>query len=233
MPTLIENGTRASVRNSGSEKGLLMLTSDRATVGLFASCPGIEQIRGLELGELIRRFRFGVQNFDARFSQLTAEQVDRAFLPDAGVGRWPARVVVGHIADADLAYVHRARRAVAEESPVFSPWDENAFIDSGLYRHSRLPGHPSPMIGGHIAVIHTLRMWTAEWLDTLTDAQWQRRGLHQEHGPISVHDIVVIATWHIEHHARFLNMKIERMLGPAPQQSVPTGKCGSSCGCHK
>lgn len=199
----------------------------------YADCPGLEQISSLDIPALIARYRQGVQNFDARVFHLPAEQADQAFLPDVGVGTWPVRVLLGHLADAELVWAHRARRIVAEESPVFALWDENAFIDAGLYRHQRLPGHPSPMLGGHVAVIHTLRMWTSEWLDTLTDAQWDRRGMHPDRGPIGVRDIVSLATWHLEHHARFLNLKVERFLGPAPAQSqAPKGKCGPSCGCH-
>ena len=75
----------------------------------------------------------GLQRFDSRIFELSDEQMDMAFLPDAGVGRWPVRVLVGHLADAELAFIHRMRRAVAEENPVLAVWDENAFIDAGLY----------------------------------------------------------------------------------------------------
>ena len=30
------------------------------------------------------------------------------------VGRWPIRVLLGHLADAELVFVHRMRRAVGE-----------------------------------------------------------------------------------------------------------------------
>jgi hypothetical protein len=75
----------------------------------------------------------GSETLDKRVFQLSAEQVDQAFLPDAGVGRWPIRVLLGHLADAELAFVHRMRRVVGEDSPVFSVWDENSFIDANIY----------------------------------------------------------------------------------------------------
>jgi hypothetical protein len=122
-------------------------------------------------------------------------------------------------------YTHRMRRAVAEDSPVLSSWDENAFIDAGLYGDGRQP------VAGFVAVMHTLRRWTAEWLATLTPAQLARQALHPERGAESVRDMLVLAVWHLEHHARFLNAKVCRMLGPASPE--PSGGCGAGCGCGK
>ncbi|QYK48466.1 MAG: DinB family protein [Phycisphaeraceae bacterium] len=200
---------------------------------VYTQCPGMSQINALSVPELISRYRMGSETIDKRVFQLAPEQVDQAFLPEAGVGRWPIRVLLGHVADAELVYIHRARRVVGEDNPVFSVWDENSFIDNGLYRHQRLPGHPSPMCGGHVAMLHTIRLWGAEWLDTLADGHWMRQGMHPEYGALRVRDIVSMAVWHLEHHARFLNMKIEKFLGPSPAQQTPRGGCGSGCGCHK
>jgi len=113
--------------------------------------------------------------------------------------------------------------SAAEENPVLGVWDENAFIDSGLYAGGQYP------VGGFVAVIHTLRRWTAEWLATLSPEQLDRKAMHPERGPQSVRTILSYTTWHLEHHARFLNAKICKLLGPAPEG----GGCGEGCGCHK
>src|ERR1043166_7965282 len=159
-----------------------------------------EAVAALPDGELISRYRRGLEAFDVRIFELSDDQLDAAFLPDADVGQWPVRVLVGHLADAELAFTHRMRRAVAEENPVFAAWDENAFIDAGLYRGGQ---HP---IGGFVATIHTLRRWTSDWLATLSPEQLARRAMHPERGPQTVREILVYATWHLEHHARFLNL---------------------------
>jgi hypothetical protein len=168
--------------------------------------------------ELIAKYRVGVENFDRRVFELSDEQLNRAFLPDAGVGRWPVRVLLGHIVDAELAYSHRFRRAVAEDNPVVNPWDENAFIDAGLYKGDSIPTM--------VYVIHTLRRWTSDWLATLGEEQFQRKLLHTERGEMTVHQVLVYATWHLEHHAEFLRKKLDKMLGPAPKTA-----CGPGCGC--
>lgn len=178
-----------------------------------AAPPTRDQLAPLSTPDLIARFRIGVERFDRRLLQLDDAQLDMAFLPDAGVGRWPCRVLVGHLADAELAFVHRLRKVVAEERPILQPWDEQAFIDAGLYGDAR--GGAQFPVGGFVAAIHTLRRWTGEWLATLTPEQFAREGLHPERGVQSVRVILEYDTWHLEHHAWYLNRKIERMLGPA------------------
>jgi hypothetical protein len=183
----------------------------------------IGQVEAMDDAGLILRYRKGLELVDARVFELSDEQLDMAFLPEAGVGNWPARVLIGHLADAELAYTHRMRRAVAEDSPVVNAWDENAFVDAGLYAGGK---HP---IAGFIAMIHTTRRWTAEWLSTLAPEQLQRRVMHEQNGEMKMRKMLVYTTWHLEHHVRFLNAKICKFLGPAPEG----GSCGAGCECGK
>lgn len=188
---------------------------------VYASDPVYAGIRDLSQRDLIARYRIGVENFDRRIFELPDDRLDQAFLPDAGVGRWPVRVLLGHLADAEMLYVHRMRRTCGEDRPVLAVWDENAAIDSGMYHG---PRHP---IGAFVAVIHTLRRWTGEWLATLTPEQLQRSAMHPERGELTIRTMLQDLTWHLEHHAKYLNAKVERMLG-----SAPTGGCGPACGCR-
>lgn len=178
-----------------------------------------KEIATLPAGELVARFRRGVANYDPRVFSLTREQMEQAFLPDAGVGRWSVRMLLGHMADAEIAAAHRLRRAVAEDQPLLSVWDENAFIDSGLYELPRQmhDNDPASLIGGFVAVVHTMRMFNAQWLGGLEASQWERVAMHPERGPMSVRTMVALNTWHLEHHARYLQMKLDRMLGAVPE----------------
>lgn len=185
------------------------------------------QLVQLNAQDLIARYRWGVENFDSRVFRLTDEHLDMAWLPDAGVGRWPIRTLLGHLADAEIAFTFRARKALAEENPTVEPWDENAYIDSGLYALG------TPSIGGFVAVIYTLRTWTGELLSHLTPAHWQRKCLHPQYGDISVRRIIETTTYHLERHAWFLNAKVERLLGPMPEEPAKQGSCGPGCGCHR
>lgn len=198
-----------------------------------------EQIAALPTLALVARYQRGIEWIDRRVFELSERQIDQAFLPEAGVGRWPVRVLVGHICDADLAAVHRMRRAVAEDNPIFSEWDENAFIDANLYgnAHEGYADDPETdharvmnALGGFLATTHTLRQWTAQWLYSLSDAQLARTGMHPTKGPQSVRQIVALYTWHLEHHCDFLAKKLDLMVGKA-DQAPKAERCGTGCGC--
>ena len=67
----------------------------------------------------------------------------------------------------------------------------------------------------------------------LEDAHWARQGLHPINGPMSAREIANYNCYHLEHHAWYLNAKIEKLLGPAPiPEPCGDGGCGKSgCGC--
>lgn len=180
--------------------------------------PQLATFQAMSAPELSERFRLGTDRIERRLLELNDEQLDTFFRPEVGVGRWSCRVLMGHLADADLVFVHRMRRAVAEDRPILAVWDENAFIDAGVYSDEPPPkgqggkGHP---VAGFVAVIHTLRMWHGEWLRTLTDEQWNRAALHPERGEQNVKLILTYATWHLENHAWYLSRKLAHFLGPA------------------
>lgn len=194
--------------------------------------PSLGAIRALDRGSLVARMRVGVEHFDPRVFELTDDQLDLAWLPDAGVGRWPVRVLLGHLADAEIVNAHRIRRAFSEDRPTFALWDENAFIDSGMYGCTDATAFRPP-IGGDVALIHTTRCWLVAMLVQLEDAHWERQGLHPERGPVSVHDIACLNCWHLEHHAAHLNAKVFKLLGPAPEPEpcAPGGCSNPGCRC--
>jgi hypothetical protein len=212
--------------------------------------PPVEFFASLPTRDLIARYRKGVENYDRRVFWLSASDIDTAFLPDAGVGRWPIRVLLGHLADAEMVLVHRMRKVVAEDKPVLHYWDEDAFIDANMYGHVPSGTAQPPLsdeaskarvaaaLGGFVAVVHTLRQWTGAWLESLDDAAFLREGMHTQAGPQSLKSILAYDAWHIEHHARFLKLKVDRLTGNAPSRA-PTVRegvasspcCGPNCGC--
>lgn len=161
----------------------------------------------MPLGEIVGRYARGTTLLERRLLDLDDEQADAFFRPEAGVGRWSCRALIGHLADAEVVQVHRMRRTVAEDQPVFALWDENAFLDAGLYSGA---GHP---LAGFVATIHTLRAWTGEWLESLPESAWGRVSLHPESGEQTLRALLNKTTWHFEHHVWYLRRKLSRILG--------------------
>ncbi len=174
----------------------------------------------METGALLGRFRACVDRLDPRVFTLDEDQIDLAFLADAGVGKWPVRVVLGHLAETEVLQTHRIRRTLSEDRPIAYTWDEQAFVDSGIYGGGIAPlfggGAIRPAIGAFVASVHTLRQWTASTLALVPGEAWSRVTLHPEFGELSVREMVAFEVWHFEHHARFVNAKVGRMLGPEP-----------------
>lgn len=199
-----------------------------------------DDIASMDTDELVRRFRFSVGHFDPRVFEMDDAMLDQAWLPEAGVGRWPIRVLLGHLADAELVWAARVRKCVAEPGSVLTDWDEHAPIDSGLYAppheggqdHVTLNQAPPP-VGAFVASIYTVRQWVGEWLGALSPEAWDLRALHPERGELTLAGIVRLMTWHVEHHAGYLNLKVEKHLGPRPVDGAcEPGGCGKhDCAC--
>jgi len=166
--------------------------------------PEFESFTGLSLGDLCKRYAGGTTYLDKRVLDLPPQSLDQEFNAESGLGLWSCQTVLGHLADAELAFVHRMRRIHAEEGPRFSVWDENAFVARGLYK-TRDPGHGAWMFW---EALQTLRKWTAVWLSELAEADFARTGVHPERGEQTLRVVLEYAAWHMEHHGWFLNRKV-------------------------
>jgi len=192
----------------------------------------IKALKQLSTEELVARMRVGVECIDPRIFELTDDQLDQAWTPDANTGLWPIRVVLGHLADVEMVFATRIRKIYAEESPTLQLFDEHAFVDSAIYGCTQ-GSTMSPPIGGDIAAIHTLRSWLIAFLYQLEESDWKRTGLHPDHGPVSIQTLAVYNCWHLERHAWFINAKAEKLLGPRPvPEACDSGGCGKpGCEC--
>jgi len=191
----------------------------------------MREIRDLDAASLCSRMYVGLEHFDPRVAELDNEQVSQAWVKDAGVGNWPIRILIGHLADTEMVLAHRSRKIIAEDNPAINLWDEHAFIDGGIYGCTEGSNLLPPM-GGDLAMIHTTRAWLVALLMQLDDAQWNRQGIHPTTGPITVRQIANHHCWHLEHHAWFLNAKVEKLVGPMPEPD-PCENHGDVSGCGK
>lgn len=108
-------------------------------------------------------------------------------------GGWTAREVAHHIADSEITSAIRLRRLIAEDEPEIVGYDGNEFARR-LYYTSR-------PVGAALAAISGVRAVTAEILDRLTEAEWQRKGSHNEHPSYGVYEWLEIYAEHCHEHA--------------------------------
>src|SRR5687768_11004389 len=105
---------------------------------------------------------------------------------------WSAATVLGHLADAEQVYGVRLRMIVAEDRPVLMPYDEDAWAD----RFGELDDDPRDTL----ARFRTLRESNLRLLDALFDGEWERTGVHQQRGVMTVSAVVKLLAEHDRSH---------------------------------
>ena len=96
-------------------------------------------------------------------------------------GEWSARDVIGHLADAELAYSMRLRLIVAQDRPRLTWYDEEAWVErfGSLDEDARVT----------LARWRALRDANVRLLESLADEEWERGGIHDTDGMLTVETI--------------------------------------------
>ena len=96
-------------------------------------------------------------------------------------GEWSARDVIGHLADAELAYSMRLRLIVAQDRPRLTWYDEEAWVErfGALDEDGRVT----------LARWRALRDANVRLLESLADEEWERGGIHDTDGMLTVETI--------------------------------------------
>jgi hypothetical protein len=96
-------------------------------------------------------------------------------------GEWAIVEVVAHLADTEERALARTLRMLAEDEPFLDPYDPDALAAERTYIEMAVADETERFAG--------LREEQAALLDGLTDAGWQRTGVHGEHGRITVQQL--------------------------------------------
>jgi hypothetical protein len=109
-----------------------------------------------------------------------------------------------HLMDSDLIASDRMKRIIAEENPAIIGYNETAFATKLFYEKQDFT------LAAEIFRLN--RQSTAILLRNLADATFARVGIHNERGKLTLADLVVSYSQHLEHHLRFLRHK-RQLLG--------------------
>jgi hypothetical protein len=139
--------------------------------------------------ELVEQYRAGYDAIAAALAGLDDAALDRR----PADGGWTAREVVHHTADSEMTSAIRLRRLIAEDDPSIVGYDGDEFARRLRYGERAI--EPA------LAAIAAARATTAQILDGLSDADWQRTGTHSESGKYSVEHWLEIYAVHCDDHA--------------------------------
>jgi hypothetical protein len=135
---------------------------------------------------------------------LSPEELAGRFLP----GEWSAAQNVHHLADSHLNAYVRCRLILTEEEPTLKPYDQE--------RWAALPDAADPQVASSIALLHGLHArWTHFW-QALAAADWERVGIHQENGPMTLDDILRSYARHGEAHLEQIRRTVAAQYAAPP-----------------
>jgi len=148
------------------------------------------------LRETPAALRLGLDGF-------AASDATRAEAP----GKWSARDVVQHLADAEIAWAWRLRLILGHDHPTLTPWDQDRWA-SGL-RYADADARAA------LDEFATVRASNLRLIERVGDAALDRVGIHAEWGEVSARDMLGIEAGHDLLHLAQLE-RIRRAVGGAP-----------------
>jgi hypothetical protein len=137
---------------------------------------------------LIEQYKAGADAVAKAVAGLDDAGLDRRPAP----GEWTAREVIHHLADAETRSAVRLRQLLAEDDPVIQGYDEE--------RYAKVLHYDRP-VETSLATIAAVRAATAELLDLLADADFERAGTHTESGRYTVTTWLELYAAHCLDHA--------------------------------
>jgi len=145
---------------------------------------------------LVERYAAGATLPAAAIAGLTRQQLNAFAVP----GTWSIQQIVIHLMDSDLIGADRMKRVAAEDRvPSLIGYDESAFV------RNLFPDQLDPRLA--CEVFEKNRLLTAEVLRRLPEAAFQRTGDHNEHGIMTLAELVQNYADHLDHHLKFIREK--------------------------
>jgi hypothetical protein len=118
--------------------------------------------------------------------------------------KWCIQEILCHLMDSEIMAVGRIKRIIAEENPFLPSYDQEKFA-ANLHYNDMDPK-------GAIVTFGMLRETTSALLALVPDGQWERKGNHEERGPITLTDYLKLMVTHSEKHIAQI-LEIRRALG--------------------
>lgn len=114
-------------------------------------------------------------------------------------GTWSIRQIVAHLYDSDLIGSDRMKRIIAEDHPLLLGYDESRFAERLFYHEVD--------VAAACKVFELNRALTAAMLRRLPDEAFERTGLHNEKGDVTLADQVEAYVKHLRGHLEHLARK--------------------------
>lgn len=143
----------------------------------------------------IDAFAAGPAKLRAAVAGLTPEQL--AARPIAGT--WSIHEIVVHLMDSDSIGIDRMKRIAAEKLPLLIGYDQDLFI-AGLFPHAQ-------NIADALDVFELNRRLFVTTLRALPPEAFDKAGIHNEIGRVTLAEMLDKYVHHLDHHLTFVAKK--------------------------
>jgi hypothetical protein len=120
--------------------------------------------------------------------KLGQKGMERSYAP----GKWPARVILCHLADCEIAFAFRFRQALAEPNHVIQPFDQDAWARP--YSSADLSAAAA------LESFSALRSWNLALLESVPKETLSKPVTHPERGAMTFNVLVETMAGHDLNH---------------------------------
>jgi uncharacterized damage-inducible protein DinB len=149
----------------------------------------------MDISAAIDTYLAGPELLRKAVAGLTREQLLARPIP----GKWSTLEVVCHLTDFDPILADRMKRVIAESRPTLIGADENHFAARLAYHERDLQEE--------LTILDNGRRQMGRILRTLKPEDFQRTGMHNERGEVTLERLLTTAINHIPHHVKFIEEK--------------------------
>ena len=137
------------------------------------------------------------KNIAAAVNGLNDAQLETPYRP----GGWTVRQTVHHIADSHINSYCRFKLALTEDTPIIRPYYED--------RWAELADNELP-VATSLGIIDGIHQRWASLLNSMTDADFEKKFNHPESGEWTLGDTLALYAWHSRHHTSHIAHLRER-----------------------
>ena len=107
-------------------------------------------------------------------------------------GKWSARDIISHLADAELVFAFRLRQTLAEDHHVIQPFDQDLWAKA----------YPACDVKSALAVVSAVRAWNLALIRSVKPADLAKPVTHPERGTMTFQTIVETMAGHDRNHIK-------------------------------
>lgn len=143
--------------------------------------------------QLVAEYGSGYDQVKNAISGLTKEELQFKPAPD----KWSIHEIIIHLADAEIVGVHRMKRVLAEDNPTLTAYNQDAWADALQYSLEDA--------ARSLELFGLLRQTMLPALLRAEEADWQRCGIHEEAGPLTLAQLLERYVNHVRGHLAQMN----------------------------